>query len=140
MEQYSNSWGTNDTIEPTSVADDAILYIFQTNCVFANLQFVGGKRRSLLLCTTRRQDKIVNEISKSESGEPNFYPHNYRSECQTFAELVELKGLADFLHLDISDVYTRVSLYVNIPTLYPCSLKSTTEGKLKLMGISNLRT
>lgn len=100
----------------------------------------GGKRWSLLLYTTRRQDKIVNEISKSESGEPNFYPHNYRTECQTFAELVELKGLADFLHLDISDVYTRVSLYVNIPTLYPCSLKSTTEGKLKLMGISNLRT
>lgn len=100
----------------------------------------GGKRWSLLLYTTRRQDKIVNEILKSESGEPNFYPHNYRSECQTFAELVELKGLADFLHLDISDVYTRVSLYVNIPTLYPCSLKSTTEGKLKLMGISNLRT
>lgn len=140
MEQYSNSRGTNDTFEPTSGADDAILYIFQTNCVFANLQFVGEKRWSLLLCTTRRQDKIVNEISKSESGEPNFYPHNYRSECQTFAELVELKGLADFLHLDISDVYTRVSLYVNIPTLYPCSLKSTTEGKLKLMGISNLRT
>lgn len=135
MEQYSNSWGTNDTIEPTSVADDAILYIFHTNCVIC-----GGKRWSLLLCTTRRQDKIVNEISKSESGEPNFYPHNYRSECQTFAELVKLKGLADFLHLDISDVYTRVSLYVNIPTLYPCSLKSTTEGKLKLMGISNLRT
>lgn len=62
MEQYSNSRGTNDTFEPTSVADDAILYIFQTNCVFANLQFVGEKRWSLLLCTTRRQDKIVNEI------------------------------------------------------------------------------
>lgn len=115
------------------------LYISYKLCLCKST-ICGGKRWSLLLCTTRRHDKIVNEISKSESGEPNFYPHNYRSECQTFAELVELKGLADFLHLDISDVYTRVSLYVNIPTLYPCSLKSTTEFKLKLMGISNLRT
>lgn len=90
------------------------------------------------LCSTRRQDRIRNEISKIE--EPSFYPHNYRIECQTFAELVELKRLTDFLHLDISDVYTRVSLYANIPTLYPCSLQSTTEGKLKLMRISNLCT
>lgn len=116
--------------------------IYFIQIVSLQIYNLWGEKDGLCCCasTTRRQDKIVNEISKSESGEPNFYPHNYRSECQTFAELVKLKGLADFLHLDISDVYTRVSLYVNIPTLYPCSLKSTTEGKLKLMGISNLRT
>lgn len=56
MEQYSNFWGTNDTIEPTSVADDAILYIFHTNCVFANLQFVGGKDG--LCCCVPLEDKI----------------------------------------------------------------------------------
>lgn len=56
MEQYSNSRGTNDTFEPTSVADDAILYIFHTNCVFANLQFVGEKDG--LCCCVPLEDKI----------------------------------------------------------------------------------
>lgn len=52
--------------------------------------------------------------------------------------MVEFKGLVDFLYLDISDVYIRVSLYVNILIFYLCFFKFMIEGKFKLMGISNL--